>query len=68
MHGFVIDPAHQGRGIGRDVLRRACVELRARGASRVALEVAVENERALGLYTSIGFQPVLTEDYYRLPL
>jgi ribosomal protein S18 acetylase RimI-like enzyme len=66
VHGFAIDPRHQGRGIGRDVLRRACVELRARGASQVALEVAVENERALGLYTSVGFRPVLTEDYYRL--
>lgn len=68
IHGFVVDPRHQGRGIGRDVLRRACVELRSRGAARVALEVAVDNERALGLYTSVGFRPVLTEDYYRLPL
>ncbi|WP_375478227.1 GNAT family N-acetyltransferase [uncultured Jatrophihabitans sp.] len=68
VHGFVIDPVEQGRGIGRDVLRRACRELRGRGLSRVALEVAVENERALGLYTSIGFQPVLTEDYYRIAL
>lgn len=66
VHGFAIDPRHQGRGIGRDVLRRACAELRARGAARVALEVAVGNERALGLYTSVGFRPVLTEDYYRL--
>jgi ribosomal protein S18 acetylase RimI-like enzyme len=33
---------------------------------RVGLEVAVENERALGLYTSIGFRPVTTEDYYAL--
>jgi ribosomal protein S18 acetylase RimI-like enzyme len=68
VHGFAVDPAVQGQGIGRDALRRACVDLRGRGSSRVALEVAVDNERALGLYTSIGFRPVLTEDYYRLAL
>jgi len=28
------------------------------------LEVAVENEHALGLYTSLGFTRVTTEDYY----
>jgi ribosomal protein S18 acetylase RimI-like enzyme len=30
--------------------------------------VAVENDRALRLYTSIGFVPVATEDYYALPV
>jgi ribosomal protein S18 acetylase RimI-like enzyme len=30
--------------------------------------VAVDNDRALGLYTSIGFTPVTTEDYFALPL
>jgi ribosomal protein S18 acetylase RimI-like enzyme len=67
VHGFVIDPVCQGRGIGRDVLRRVCRDLRERGATQVSLEVAVENDRALGLYTSLGFQPVITEDYYALP-
>jgi hypothetical protein len=32
------------------------------------LEVAVDNERALHLYTSLGFAPNTTEDYYRPPL
>jgi ribosomal protein S18 acetylase RimI-like enzyme len=65
--GFAVDPAHQGRGIGRDFLRRACRELRGAGATRVGLEVEVQNDRALGLYTSLGFTPVVTEDYWRLP-
>lgn len=64
VYGFAVDPALQGRGIGRDVLRRVCHQLRAEGAQRVGLEVAVDNERALGLYTSIGFAPVTTEDYF----
>lgn len=67
VYGFVVDPAHQAQGIGRDVLRRVCTQLRADGATRVGLEVAVQNEHALGLYTSIGFRPRTTEDYYALP-
>jgi ribosomal protein S18 acetylase RimI-like enzyme len=67
VHGFVIDPVWQGQGIGRDVLRRVCRHFREGGATQVGLEVAVENDRALGLYTSLGFRPVITEDYYALP-
>ena len=67
IYGFAVDPAQQGRGIGREVLRRVCRDLRAEGMQRVGLEVAVQNERALGLYTSVGFVPVTTEDYYELP-
>ncbi len=68
IYGFAVDPALQGRGIGRDVLRRVCRQLRNEGAHRVGLEVAVDNDRALGLYTSLGFALVTTEDYYELPL
>jgi ribosomal protein S18 acetylase RimI-like enzyme len=68
IYGFAVDPALQGRGIGRQALREFCRLLRSEGAARVALEVAVENERALGLYTSVGFEPVTTEDYYALPI
>jgi ribosomal protein S18 acetylase RimI-like enzyme len=68
IHGFVIDLTVQGRGIGRAALRRACQQCRADGARRIGLEVDVENDRALALYTSTGFVPVLTEDYFALPL
>lgn len=68
VYGFAVDPRYQGRGIGRDVLRRSCREFFADGATSVRLEVAVDNPRALGLYTSVGFTPVTTEDYYDLPL
>ena len=66
--GFVIEPSLQGRGIGRAALRQACEQLLADGARRVSLDVDVANDRALGLYTSIGFTPVTTEDYFALPL
>lgn len=66
VYGFAVDPAWQGRGIGRDVLRRVCQQLRDEGTQRIGLEVAVDNDHALGLYTSIGFTQLATEDYYTL--
>jgi ribosomal protein S18 acetylase RimI-like enzyme len=66
VYGFVIHPELQGRGIGRDVLHRLCRTARAGGAAVVHLEVATDNDRALNLYTSLGFRPVITEDYYAL--
>ena len=66
VYGFAVDPLWRGRGIGRDALRRTCRALRERGARTVGLEVAVENDRALNLYTSLGFEPVITEDYWAI--
>jgi len=67
VYGFAVDPAHQGQGIGRDVLARVCRQLRDEGARRVQLEVTVDNDRALDLYRSLGFTRTQTEDYYQLP-
>ena len=67
IYGFAVDPAMQRRGIGRAVLRRTCRNLFYEGVKQIGLEVATQNESALGLYTSIGFRPVTTEDYFALP-
>ena len=67
IYGFAIHPSWQGRGIGRAALRRVCEQLLDDGAGQVRLEVAADNDRALRLYTSIGFVPVATEDYDALP-
>lgn len=67
VHGFAVDPAWQGRGTGRDVLRRACTDLRAAGVRRVTLEVETTNDRALGLYLDVGFERVATDEYWSLP-
>lgn len=66
--GFVVEESLRGRGIGRAALRQACEQLRAGGAHRIGLDVDVANDHALGLYTSVGFTPLSTEDYYELPL
>ena len=50
---------------GLQAVRR---DLRQAGARQVGLEVEVDNDRALGLYTSVGFTQVTTEDYYALPV
>jgi len=66
VYGFVIGSAHRGRGLGAEALRAACDELIRSGAAVIGLEVAVDNERALRLYTDVGFRPVTTEDYYSM--
>jgi ribosomal protein S18 acetylase RimI-like enzyme len=68
VYGFAVDPAWQGKGIGREVLRRTCRELREEGVERVTLEVETDNAHALGLYTSLGFVPEAGEDYWALAL
>ena len=68
VYGFVVDPARQGQGFGRHILSLVCQQLFDAGAGSVALEVATHNERALGLYTSLGFAAVAVEDYYALPM
>lgn len=68
IYAFVIDPAWRSRGIGRAALGRACEQLRAEGTNWIGLEVDAENDRALTLYTSVGFTPIATEDYFALPL
>lgn len=68
VYGFVVGSEWRGRGVGREALQSACRELFDAGMDKVELEVEVANDRALGLYTSVGFEPVATEDYYALRL
>jgi ribosomal protein S18 acetylase RimI-like enzyme len=66
VYGFAVSPTLQGRGIGRQALRQVCEDLMQRGATRIGLEVATQNESALRLYLSLGFQKVTTEDYFSI--
>ncbi|MCU1593099.1 MAG: GCN5-related N-acetyltransferase [Frankiales bacterium] len=68
VYGFAVDPCVQGQGIGRGVLARWCRQLRDEGYERVTLEVAVDNESALGLYLSTGFERSATENYWEFAL
>ena len=64
VHTIGVDPAYQGRGIGRRML----VELLDFADSGVVhLEVRTDNEAAIGLYRSMGFEQVgLRRRYYRV--
>ena len=68
VYGFAVEPRLQGLGIGRDFLRRVCRQANDAGVARLHLEVEVNNDRALGLYTSLGFKRTATEDYFDIPI
>ena len=62
IHTIGVDPAYQGRGIGR----RMMTELLEDADSVVYLEVRTDNPTAIALYTSLGFATVgLRKRYYR---
>ena len=67
--GFCILAAHRKQGFGRWILRHMVHTVKSQNeAAEVALEVAVENENALGLYTSCGFEIRNVNDYYDMVL
>ena len=53
-----IDPARQGQGHGRHLLRAMMHVARGRGAERVFLEVRPSNAGAIALYHSEGFNEI----------
>ncbi len=62
IHTIGVDPAYQGRGIGR----RMMTDLLTDADSVVYLEVRTDNPTAIALYTSLGFATVgLRKRYYR---
>jgi [ribosomal protein S18]-alanine N-acetyltransferase len=59
-------PQYRGYGIGSVILDAVCDEARLRGAERVILETASDNEPAWRLYTKRGFGVVgRRRNYYR---
>lgn len=63
IHTIGVDPAYQGRGIGRAMMDRL---LSGVGSDAVFLEVRTDNEPALALYQSLGFVTIgLRKRYYR---
>jgi len=62
---LAVRPECRRRGLGRALLRSAVAESRARGATRIHLEVRAGND-AVALYRSAGFEKVgQRKDYYR---
>jgi ribosomal-protein-alanine N-acetyltransferase len=68
IHNLAVDPARQGRGLGRKLLELALRLGARRGAERALLEVRQSNWAAQRLYRSLGFQGVaVRRGYYTHP-
>jgi len=55
-----IVPGHRGLGLGRCLVERAVAGFRLHGLGRAALEVTVDNGRAMRLYQRLGFKRTQT--------
>ena len=65
LYGVAVDPAARGLGVGRALTERVLAGLRKRGCRRLALEVRLDNDVAISLYESLGFEAAETIcDYY----
>jgi ribosomal protein S18 acetylase RimI-like enzyme len=64
IHDIAVSPAARGKGIGRKLLEAVEAEGRALGCCKVTLEVRSDNDRAMGLYRSVGFQSSDPETYF----
>ncbi|NLI00413.1 MAG: GNAT family N-acetyltransferase [Chthonomonadales bacterium] len=56
--GICVAEGHRGQGIGRALMERVLDEAVLRGKPEVSLSVVPDNERALNLYRSLGFEIV----------
>jgi ribosomal-protein-alanine N-acetyltransferase len=64
VHTIGVDPAYQGQGIGRRLLGEL---LEFADGGVVYLEVRTDNEAAIALYHSVGFEQIgLRKRYYRV--
>jgi putative acetyltransferase len=54
--GFVIKPAYQGKGMGRQVLENIREEAASMGIRRMELTVDLDNIAAINLYKKLGFE------------
>lgn len=56
LYTIAVDPAFQGRGLGKRLLDVCLKEARRRGCDRFSLEVRADNNRAIALYKKSGYE------------
>ena len=56
LYTIAVDPALQGRGLGKRLLEVCLKEARRRGCDRFSLEVRADNKRAISLYKKAGYE------------
>lgn len=53
---LAVHPKQRRHGLGRQLMQAAMAQARGQGAGEMFLEVAVNNEAAIGLYAALGFK------------
>jgi [ribosomal protein S18]-alanine N-acetyltransferase len=62
---IAIDPAHQGKGFGKNLLQHVILQNKTMGVKIISLEVRVSNKTAINLYENIGFsKDAIRPNYY----
>ena len=61
LYDILIDPAHRGQGVGRELLDATLKALEAKGVPRVVLSTAERNEAAQRLFARAGFRRTMIE-------
>lgn len=65
LHRVVVDPSARRTGVGRRLTAAAVAAAEGAGARKVVLEVRYDNEPAIALYQSLGFEQLgVRKDYY----
>jgi [ribosomal protein S18]-alanine N-acetyltransferase len=65
LYSIAVDPAFEGQGLGRALLKSAEKDARAAHCTTLRLEVRVDNKRAIALYEKNGYRRFgEIEDYY----
>lgn len=66
IRAFAVQPSHQGKGYGRNILAQLIGKLTNESTKTIMIEVETANSNALHLYESCGFQIGSAYDYYCL--
>lgn len=66
IYGLGVLPEYRGKGFGRGILMRALAVFSEKNAQVVFLQVAAQNETALQLYLSCGFEKTSIMDYFKV--
>ena len=65
---FAVHPDHQGKGIGKQLMKAALTYLRTLGMKFVRIETLEQNTRCCALYPKLGFREIARQVHYVMPL